>query len=106
MLGGLNSVLDGVKAASFGAIDLHVNNIPNLNLPKLAKGGIVMPSPGGTNVTVGEGGRPEAIIPLGSRSGLGSTVNIYVQSANPRAVVDAVSKYVKGNGRLPTAWGI
>jgi hypothetical protein len=106
MLGGLNSVLDGVKAASFGAIDLHVNNIPNLNLPKLAKGGIVMPSPGGTNVTVGEGGRPEAIIPLGSRSGLGSTVNIYVQSADPRAVVDAVSKYVKGNGRLPTAWGI
>jgi hypothetical protein len=106
MLGGLNSVLDGVKAASFGAIDLHVNNIPNLNLPKLAKGGIVMPSPGGTNVTVGEGGRPEAIIPLGSRSGLGGTVNIYVQSADPRAVVDAVSKYVKGNGRLPTAWGI
>jgi len=106
MLGGLNQVLDGVKAASFGSINLHVNKIPMVKLPKLAKGGIVMPTPGGTNVTVGEGGRPEAIIPLSSRSGLGSTVNIYVQSADPRAVVDAVSKYVKGNGRLPTAWGI
>jgi hypothetical protein len=101
MLGGLNSVLDGVKAASFGTIDLHVSDIPDVKLPKLAKGGIVMPSPGGTNVTVGEGGRPEAIIPLGGNNGFGNTINVYVQSADPRAVVDALSRYIKNNGRVP-----
>jgi hypothetical protein len=34
--------------------------------PKMAKGGIVMPTPGGTDVTVGEAGSHEAIIPLNS----------------------------------------
>lgn len=105
MLGGLNQVLDGVKMASFGTIDLHVNNIPMVKLPKLAKGGIVMPSPGGTNVTVGEAGSAEAIIPLNRMNGFGNTINIYVEGADPKAVVDAVSKYVKNNGKLPSAWG-
>jgi len=105
MLGGLNMVLDGVKTASFGSIDLHVNNIPMVKLPRLAKGGIVMPRPGGTNVTVGEAGSAEAIVPLNGRNGFGTTVNIYVTAADPKAVVDAVSKYVKGNGKLPSAWG-
>lgn len=31
---------------------------------QLAEGGIVMPSNGGTQATIGEGGRPEAVIPL------------------------------------------
>jgi hypothetical protein len=98
MLGGLNSVLDGVNAASFGTISLHVSDIPDVKLPKLARGGIVMPSPGGTNVTVGEGGRPEAIIPLSRNNGFGNVINVYVQSADPKAVVDAIGKYVKANG--------
>ena len=34
--------------------------------PKMANGGIVMPTPGGTDVTVGEAGSHEAIIPLNS----------------------------------------
>jgi len=101
----LNTMLDGVKAVTFGGVNLHVNPIPDVKLPKLAKGGIVMPSPGGTNVTVGEGGRPEAIIPLGRNNGFGNTINVYVQSADPKAVVDAVAKYVKANGKLPSAWG-
>jgi ribosomal protein S5 len=105
MVGGLNTMLDGVKAVTFGGVNLHVNPIPDVKLPKLAKGGIVMPSPGGTNVTVGEAGSAEAIIPLNGRNGFGNTINVYVQSADPRAVVDAVSKYVKGNGKLPAAWG-
>ena len=104
MLGGLNSVLDGVKTASFGTIDMHVNAIPNLKLPRLAKGGIVMPTPGGRQVTVGEGGSAEAIIPLNGRNGFGNTINIHVHSADPKAVVDAVSKYVKANGVLPSNW--
>ena len=105
MVGGLNSMLDGVKAVTFGGVNLHVNPIPDVKLPKLAKGGIVMPRVGGTNVTVGEGGKAEAIIPLNGKTGFGNTVNIYVQSADPKAVVDAVAKYVKVNGKLPSAWG-
>lgn len=34
------------------------------SIPKLAEGGIVTASPGGKLVTVGEGGKDEAIIPL------------------------------------------
>jgi hypothetical protein len=33
------------------------------------------------------------------------TVNVYATSADPKAVVDAVSRYVKQNGVLPSAWG-
>jgi len=32
-------------------------------------------------------------------------VNITVTSADPKAVVDAVTKYVKSNGSVPSAWG-
>jgi len=32
------------------------------------------------------------------------TVNVYATSADPKATVDAVSKYVKQNGGLPGAW--
>ena len=103
MVGGLNSMLDGVKAVTFGGVNLHVNPIPDVKLPKLAKGGIVMPSPGGTNVTVGEGGRPEAIIPLGGNTGFGNTINIYVQSADPQSVINAIGRYVKSNGKVPAS---
>jgi len=103
MVGGLNTMLDGVKAVTFGGVNLHVNPIPDVKLPKLAKGGIVMPSSGGTNVTVGEGGRPEAIIPLGGNNGFGNTINVYVQSADPKAVVDAIGRYVKNNGKVPAS---
>jgi ribosomal protein S5 len=103
MVGGLNTMLDGVKAVTFGGVNLHVNPIPDVKLPKLAKGGIVMPSTGGTNVTVGEGGRPEAIIPLGGNNGFGNTINIYVQSADPQSVINAIGRYVKSNGKVPAS---
>lgn len=35
------------------------------NIPQLAEGGIIKASPGGTLVNVGEGGRDEAVVPLG-----------------------------------------
>lgn len=101
LLGGLNAVLNGIKTASFGKIDLHVNNIPTLKLPRLAKGGIVLPRPGGTNVTVGEGGKAEAVIPLNGRNGIGTTINVYVQGADPKAVIDAIARYSRQNGGLP-----
>ena len=55
--------------AGFGGI--------SFTIPRLAKGGIVKASPGGSIVNVGEGGRDEAIVPLGRGGGLpggGATV--------------------------------
>ena len=98
---GLNTALDGLSLVTGGAIDLNVGKIPSAKLPRLAKGGIVMPRPGGTDVTVGEAGSAEAIVPLNGKTGLGTTINIYVQSADPKAVIDAIAKYAKQNGSLP-----
>ena len=42
-------------------------------------GGIIPATPGGRLVLAGEGGRDEAILPLGGR-GLGSTVNVTVNN--------------------------
>ena len=49
-------------------------------MPELAKGGIVMPTPGGRIVRVGEAGEAEAVVPLSRlRGGLGGdTYNITV----------------------------
>ena len=56
------AVLGMVAAAA--AVAFIVNAA--LKKPKMAKGGIVVPTPGGTDVTVGEAGSAEAIIPLNS----------------------------------------
>ena len=106
LIGHLNDVLNGLKTASGGTISLHVSTVPKLKLPRLANGGIVMPTPGGRQVTVGEGGSPEAIVPLNGRNGFGNTINIHVHSADPKAVVDAVGKYVKTNGKVPSSWNL
>jgi hypothetical protein len=52
-----------------------------LSKPKMAKGGIIMPTPGGTDVTVGEAGSHEAIIPLNS-SKAGEMLGINKPSSN------------------------
>lgn len=103
IIGGLNGVLEGVKWASGGTIDLVIPKIP-----KLANGGVVMPSPGGSLVNVAEAGKPEAIIPLdkmGSFGG-GSNINITVNAgagANGAAIgteiVNAIKAYERSNGK-------
>lgn len=57
---GLNQALDGLAFVTGGAIDLNVGKIPNVNLPRLAKGGFV-DSP--TTALIGEAG-PEVVTPL------------------------------------------
>jgi len=110
IVNGLNAFLtsgNGVLGPLGDAIhlNLRLSGIPNVKLPRLAQGGIVPATPGGRQVTVGEGGSPEAIIPL-NKSGLmgNTTVNVYVQSANPRDVVNAIGQWTKSNGKLPAAW--
>ena len=98
-----NSVLGPLGDAIH--LNLRIGGIPLVKLPRLAEGGIVPATPGGRQVTVGEGGSAEAIIPL-NKSGLmgNTTVNVYVQSADPKSVVAAIGKWTKTNGKLPQAW--
>lgn len=80
---------------------------------KLAEGGIVMPRPGGTMATIGEGGSAEAVIPLdrlgkmmnNGGSGGGSVYNINVSTLKADAsvgeiIVNAIKKYERTSGAV------
>jgi hypothetical protein len=74
----------------------------SFNVPMMADGGIVKASPGGTLALIGEGGQDEAVIPLDRMGSMGGgDVNIYVQGADPNAVVDALRTYMFRNGSVP-----
>lgn len=69
VINGLNNFLRPLRDAINGilqtlGIDFEFNVIPNVRIPRLAKGGTVMPSAGGSLVNVAEAGRPERIEPL------------------------------------------
>jgi phage-related protein len=107
----LNAVLDGVKAASGGAISLHINPLPKISLPKLADGGIVMPRPGGTQAIIGEAGQPEAVIPLDRLSSMmgksGATYNLTINAGMGadgasigEQIVTFIKSYERTNGRV------
>lgn len=52
---------------------------------QLAEGGVVMPRPGGIQATIGEGGQPEAVIPLDrfGEFGLGGGPNVNITFTGP-----------------------
>jgi phage-related protein len=86
---GLNSFFAPLKNAINGilktlSIPFQFSVIPSVTLPRLAKGGIVMPSAGGSIVNIAEAGKPEKVVPLDSQG----------FSKGDRAVIDAV----KGGG--------
>ena len=67
-------------------------------IPAMADGGIVT---GPTLALIGEAG-PEAVVPLDRMGSMGGgDVNIYVQGADPNAVVDALRTYMFRNGSVP-----
>jgi hypothetical protein len=68
------------------------------NIPMLAEGGIVN-SP--TLAMIGEKG-PEAVVPLDRYRGGGGNITIHVNGGDPNAVVDALVKYSRQNGSLPS----
>jgi hypothetical protein len=97
---------------SFGKISFTIPDIIGVpgrgtsfsipKIPALADGGIVKASPGGTLALIGEGGKDEAVIPLDRMGSMGGgDVNIYVQGADPNAVVDALRTYMFRNGSVP-----
>jgi hypothetical protein len=83
------------KTLKIGGATIAGKTLPSFTLgfPSLAKGGVVMPSPGGTIARIGEAGRPERVEPLdpdglskrdkamikllSSDQGGGMTVNVY-----------------------------
>lgn len=63
-LGSLNAVGDWVADISGGAVDINVGTVGRVSLPRLAKGGTVMATPGGIMAVIGEAGQNERIEPL------------------------------------------
>ena len=99
LIGPLNAVLDGLAFVTGGAVDLNIPEIARVSIPRLAEGGIVMPSPGGSLVNVAEAGQAEAIIPLDQIGGLGggSTYNITVTAGvgDPQTIGQQIVAYIK-----------
>ena len=68
----LGGIFAGMAVAAMAAQASKVAGVP------LADGGIVKARPGGIQATIGEGGRDEAVVPLGKSGGMGTTINITV----------------------------
>jgi len=107
---GLNSlkfkVPDWVPFIGGKTIGFKVPTVAHIKIPKLAQGGVVMPSPGGSIVNVAEAGQAEAIIPLnklGNMTG-GNTyvININKASITGEEIVRAIRRYEVGQGRTVT----
>jgi hypothetical protein len=108
LLGLINKVLSAGKIVG---INLQIPVIPNINIPRLADGGIVMPRPGGVLANIAEGGQAEAVIPLSKFDNFGQktevvyniTVNGGISSGSDigRSVVNAIRDFERQSG---TAW--
>jgi len=108
LLGALNVVLAGIKTATGGAINIKLSPLGKVKFPKLADGGTVMPSAGGSIVNVAEAGKPERIEPLDPNGlsardkamiaqltggGNGATINVYPsQGMNEKELAEIVSR--------------
>jgi hypothetical protein len=68
------------------------------NIPMLAEGGIVTRP---TLAMIGEGGQPEAVIPLSKLGNMGGNMYVTIQGGDPNAIVDALRRYQRQNGAIP-----
>jgi hypothetical protein len=74
------------------------------DIPMLAQGGIVTSA---QLIMAGEGGEPEAIIPLsklasmGFGGGGGTTITVNVNGGDPNSIVRALQQYVRQSGPVP-----
>ena len=84
---------------NFSGIDF--GNFGIGGLATLAEGGIVT---GPTLAMIGEGGGPEAVIPLnrlGDFNGNANNITVNVNGGDPNAVVAALRSYMRQNGSVP-----
>jgi hypothetical protein len=115
IISGINGLLDLVNkvlgAGKAIGVNVQIGKVPNINIPRLAEGGIIMPQPGGVLANIGEGGQAEAVIPLdrlGDFTGgkAGNTYNINVTGgvgSGPgigKAIVDAIKSYERTSGAV------
>jgi hypothetical protein len=114
VISGVNTLVDlinGVlQAGKVIGIDVKLGKIPNLNIPRLAEGGIIMPQPGGVLANIGEGGQAEAVIPLDRLKDFGgkpgNTYNINVNggvgsgATIGKSIVDAIKAYERSSGAV------
>jgi hypothetical protein len=75
-----------VKVAGITVVPGFTLGLPNI--PELAEGGVINPSPGGTLAKIGEAGKPERVEPL-DKDGL---------SKRDRAIITMLSGQGKGGG--------
>jgi hypothetical protein len=112
ILGGLAMPVIGNVANIIGGLPDLAKLIPSgteaprpaagrMGVPRMAEGGIVT---GPTLALIGEAG-PEAVVPLDRMNMNKGTTNITVnvQGADPQQVVNALERYVRQNGALPSA---
>jgi hypothetical protein len=105
MVKGLNLVLKGIKISTFGRVNVQISELPNIKIPRLAKGGLVT-SP--TLALIGEAG-PELVIPASklktANFGQGNTYIVNYTAApnqsldSETALVDAITR-----ARLVSGW--
>lgn len=102
VISGINGIIGALNlVGKYGPIKFQLGTLSPINIPKLASGGIVMPTPGGSIVNVAEAGKPEAIIPLDRLNGFGggTTVNVYVnQAVTAQTIIDVINKYSRNTG--------
>jgi hypothetical protein len=107
---GINGIIAGLnEVGKHGPIKFQIDYVPRLNIPRLADGGTVFPSPRGSLVNVAEAGRPERIEPLdpsglsqrdramiemlSGGEGSGATINVYPsQGMNEIELANIVSR--------------
>jgi phage-related protein len=116
MIRALNSlrvnVPDWVPIIGGQTFALSIPTIPKLRIPRLAEGGIVMPSPGGSLVNVAEAGEAEVIAPLSALDGMVSqspsmVVNLTVNAglgtdgrSVGRLIVDEIRAFERKSGQV------
>ena len=101
----LPSWIPGLGGQSFG---VNLPTVSNLNIPRLADGGIVMPTPGGVLANIAEGGKPEAVIPLDRLGKMGgTTINVTVNAGMGadgnrigQMIVDEIIKFERTSGKV------
>lgn len=110
-IGGINGLIKTANAGLGFLGDLIGKNLKikllgQVSIPKLAKGGIVTPSPGGSIVNVAEAGEAEAIIPLSKLGNIGGgnnyTININKAQVTGDEIVQAIRRFEISRGRAVT----
>jgi hypothetical protein len=99
------SWVPGLGGQSFG---INLPTLSSVRIPRLADGGIVMPTPGGVLANIAEGGQAEAVIPLDRLGKIGGTnitinVNAGIGTDGRRVgqqIVEEIIRYEKLSGKV------